>query len=83
MRTMARMNDTAPVVAALVLDGYRRMTGAVRLRRMDALTVDLRRLVVADLKRRNPGASEGAVRAELARRLLPPDLARRVIDERR
>jgi hypothetical protein len=45
---------------------------------MSALTVDLRRLVVADVCRRNPAASETMVRAELARRFLPPELAARV-----
>jgi hypothetical protein len=79
---MDGMNDTAPAIAALVLDGYRKMTAVERVRRMSALTVDLRRLIVADVKRRNPNASESDVRAELARRWLPPELAKKLIDER-
>jgi hypothetical protein len=78
------MNDTAPAIAALVLDGYRKMTPSERLRRMSALTADLRRLVIADVRRRNPNATDDEVRAELARRWLPPDLAMRLLaDERR
>jgi len=77
------MNDTAPAVAALVLEGYRKMTPGERLRRMSALTVDLRRLVVADVRRRHPNATKDEVRAELARRWLPPELAKRLIDDGR
>jgi len=77
------MNDTAPAVAALVLEGYRKMTPGERLRRMSALTVDLRRLIVADVRRRHPNATEDEVRAELARRWLPPELAKRLIDDGR
>jgi len=77
------MNDTAPAVAALVLEGYRKMTPGERLRRMSALTVDLRRLIVADVRRRHPDATDDQVRAELARRWLPPELAKRLIDDGR
>jgi len=77
------MNDTAPAVVALVLEGYRKMTPGERLRRMSALTVDLRRLIVADVRRRHPNATEDEVRAELARRWLPPELAKRLIDDGR
>ena len=77
------MNDTAPAVAALVLEGYRKMTPGERLRRMSALTVDLRRLIVADVRRRHLNATEDEVRAELARRWLPPELAKRLIDDGR
>jgi hypothetical protein len=73
------MNDTAPSIAGIVLEGYRAMSSSDRLRRMSALTVDLRRLVVADVRSRHPDASDRMVRAEHARRLLPPDLAERVI----
>jgi hypothetical protein len=72
------VDDTAPAIAAMVLDGYRKMTPSDRLRRMSALTVDLRRLVIADLLRRQPHATPTTVRAELARRFLPPELAARV-----
>ena len=78
-----RVNDTAPNIAAFVLDGYRKMTPVERLRRMSALTVDLRRLIIADIRRRQPNASDADVRDELARRWLPPELAKRLIDERR
>ena len=77
------MNDTAPAIAALVLDGYRKMTPNERLRRMSALTVDLRRLIVADIRRRHPNATDDEVRAELGRRWLPPELAQRLADARR
>jgi hypothetical protein len=73
------VNDTSPAVTALVLEGYRKMTPAERLSRMNALTVDLRRLIVADVKRRRPNATDADVRAELARRWLPPELAERVL----
>ena len=76
------MNDTAPAIAAFVLDGYRKMTPSERLRRMSALTVDLRRLIVADVRRRHPDATDDEIQAELARRCLPPELAKRLIDER-
>ncbi len=76
--TLNGVNDTAPAIAAMVLDGYRKMTSTDRLRRMSALTVDLRWLVVADLLRRHPDATPAMVQTELARRFLSPELAARV-----
>ena len=76
------MNDTAPAIAALVLDGYRKMTPSERLQRASALTLDLRRLIIAEVRRRDPNATDDEVRRELARRCLPPELAARVIHDR-
>ena len=71
-------SDTSPEVEAFVIAGYRAMSGVERLRRMSELTIAVRRLAAADVRRLYPSATEREARAHLARRFLPAELAVRV-----
>jgi hypothetical protein len=69
-------SDTTPPVEALLLEGYRRMSGAQKLERMAALNRMARELALVDLRRRHPNDTPDQRRMRLASRWLDPSLMR-------
>jgi hypothetical protein len=51
-------NDTHPAIEAILIEGYRRMTPAQKLRRVEDLTRTVRQLALQDIRRRYPHADE-------------------------
>jgi len=70
-------NDTHPVVEAMIVDGYRRMSPSQKLGRVAALTRALDELVLADVRRRFPDASEREQALRVASRRLDAETMRR------
>jgi hypothetical protein len=70
-------NDTHPVVEAMIVDGYRRMSPSQKLGRVAALTRALDELVLADVRRRFPEASEREQALRVASRRLDAETMRR------
>jgi len=70
-------NDTHPVVEAMIVDGYRRMSPSQKLGRVAALTRALDELVLADVRRRFPNASEREQALRVASRRLDAETMRR------
>ncbi len=71
-------DDTDPAVQAILLEGYRRMSGAQKLARMCAMYRMAQELARADIRRRYPDDSPRQVQLRLASRWLGADLMRRV-----
>ena len=67
-------DDTHPDVARLQIAGWRRMSPAEKLRRVDDLNAAVRQLAAARIRREQPGLSDQALSLELARLWLPPEL---------
>ena len=74
---MSEPNDTHPVVEAMIVDGYRRMSPSQKLGRVAALTRALDELVLADVRRRFPNASEREQALRVASRRLDAETMRR------
>jgi len=69
--------DTHPAIEALVIAGYRRMSGASKLERMCAMNRMGQELALADLRRRYPADTPAVRRLRLAARWLGADLMRK------
>lgn len=74
---MSEPNDTHPAVEAMIVDGYRRMSPSQKLGRVAALTRALDELVLADVRRRFPDASEREQALRVASRRLDAETMRR------
>ncbi|HEX7602521.1 MAG TPA: hypothetical protein VF316_12985 [Polyangiaceae bacterium] len=74
---MSEPNDTHPVVEAMIVDGYRRMSPSQKLGRVAALTRALDELVLADVRRRFPDSSEREQALRVASRRLDAETMRR------
>jgi len=70
-------SDTHPVVAALLTEGYRRMSCAEKMARVCALSRAVQQLGLADVRRAHAGADERELALRLASRRLDPELMRR------
>ena len=64
---MSAPEDTDPVVDALLIEGYRRMSPSQKLDRVRALTQAVLELALVDIRRRHPGAERGSRRSALHR----------------
>jgi hypothetical protein len=64
MRTLSE--DTAPAVEALLIAGYRRMTPAQKLARVEALNETALQFAAARVRREHPGIPERELRLRLA-----------------
>lgn len=62
-----RLSDTAPDASEVLVDLYRRMTPAAKLRRVRDLTLAANQLALAGLRERHPGESEPELLLRLAR----------------
>ncbi|MBI2377442.1 MAG: hypothetical protein HYV07_25805 [Deltaproteobacteria bacterium] len=63
--------DTDPKAQAILVEGYRRMSGSKKLAIVQQLTVAVQELAILDIRRRHPEASEREVKLRLASRWLP------------
>ena len=72
------LSDTHPEAEKRLIEGYRAMTPAQKMRSLGAMYRAARRLALVDIRRRHPEASEREVRMRLAARFLEPELMRRV-----
>jgi len=76
------INDTDPQAEAVQIEILRKMSPARRLRLAASLNETCRKLALAGLRRRNPGASEEDLARMLARQLLGEALSEKVNRER-
>ena len=67
-------NDTDPLVEALLVEGYRRMSPSEKLERVRALTRAVQELALLDIRRRHPDADERELALRLASRWIEPEL---------
>ena len=70
-------DDTHPDAERILIEGYRRMPAAEKLRCVAELNAALDQLAMADIRRRHPDADERECRLRLASRWLEPELMRR------
>jgi hypothetical protein len=66
--------DTDPVVEAILIEGYRRMSPSQKLDRVRSLTHAVQELALADIRRRHPDADEREQSLRLASRWIERDL---------
>jgi hypothetical protein len=66
--------DTDPVVEAILVEGYRKMSPSQKIECVCALTRTVRQLALADIRRRHPRAGERELTLRLASRCIEPDL---------
>jgi hypothetical protein len=69
--------DTHPEIERILIEAYRRMTPAEKIRKMRQLNEFGYRLALAEVQRRYPGASERECQLRVASRYLPADLMRK------
>ena len=72
-------NDTSPEVERILIEGYRRMSPAQKLARVQALTQAVQELALLDVRRRHPNADERELALRVASRWLEPDLMLRAL----
>jgi hypothetical protein len=68
------LDDTHPVVQALLIDGYRKMSPAEKMDSVRRLTLAVRQLALADIRRRHPESDAREQALRLASRCLEPEL---------
>ena len=68
------VSDTSPVVEALLVEGYRKMSPSEKLERVRQLTRAVQELALLDIRRRHPDADERELALRLASRWLEPEL---------
>jgi hypothetical protein len=68
--------DTPPEIEKIIIEGYRRMSAAQKLRLMQALNRTAQLLALSDIKRRHPQASPREWQLRLASRWIEPALMR-------
>lgn len=66
--------DTDPKIEALLVEGYRAMSAKQKLERLQALTQDVQRLAMLDVRRRHPECDERERALMVASRWIEPDL---------
>jgi hypothetical protein len=76
---MARsgISDTHPAIEARMIEGYRAMTPAEKLCRVEALNETVLQLAAARIRQENPGLTERELRLRLAALWLPVETMRR------
>jgi hypothetical protein len=71
------LTDTPPEIEKLIVEGYRKMSAAQKLRIMQDLIRTAHLLALSDIKRRHPNAVERELQLRLASRWLEPELMRK------
>jgi hypothetical protein len=74
MCSVDETNDTHPVVEAIMIEAYRRMTPTEKMARVAALNRMVVQLAMSDVRARHPEADEHEVRLRVASRWLGPKL---------
>jgi uncharacterized protein YfbU (UPF0304 family) len=69
--------DTHPEIERILIEAYRRMTPAEKLRKVRQLNEFGYRLALAEVRRRHPDASERECQLRVASRYLPAELMRK------
>ncbi len=67
-------NDTSPEIDKILVEGYRKMSPAQKLARMQALTRAVQELALLDVRRRHPNADEREQSLRVASRWIEPSL---------
>ncbi len=70
--------DTPPEIEKLLIEGYRRMSAAQKLRLMQDLIRTAQLLALSDVKRRHPQAERRELELRLASRWIEPELMKTV-----
>lgn len=70
-------DDTHPVVEALLIEGYRKMSPAQKLERVRSLTRAVQELALTDVRRRHSNADAREQALRVASRWIEPDLMAR------
>ena len=65
---VASTDDTDPVIKALLIEGYRRMSPAQKMERVTALTRAVQELALADIRPRHPDVDDRERALRLASR---------------
>ena len=73
----SRLDDTHPIIQALLIDGYRKMSPAEKIDRIRSLTLAVQKLALADIRRRHPEADAREQSLRLASRWIEPALMAR------
>jgi hypothetical protein len=71
-------SDTDPRIEAILLAGYRAMSPAQKIQRVQALNETVLQFAAAGIRREQPGIEERELRLRLAVRWLGEDTVRRV-----
>jgi hypothetical protein len=71
------LTDTPPEIEMLIVEGYRKMSAAQKLRIMQDLIRTAHLLALSDIKRRYPNAVKRELQLRLASRWLEPELMRK------
>lgn len=70
-------SDTSPEIERFLIEGYRKMSPAQKLLRVQALTQAVQELALLDVRRRHPNADEREQALRVASRWIEPSLMRR------
>jgi hypothetical protein len=73
----AQLSDTSPEIEKLIIEGYRKMSAAQKLRIMQDLIRTAHLLALSDIKRRYPNAVKRELQLRLASRWVEPELMRK------
>lgn len=72
--------DTSPDAERVLVEGYRRMSGAKKLQQVTELTFAVQQLALARLRLEDPTATDRELQVRLAALWLPPELLERVLE---
>jgi hypothetical protein len=70
----ASLDDTHPLIQALIVEGYRKMSAAEKLQCVRRLTLAIQELALADVRRRHPDADAREQALRVASRWIEPSL---------
>jgi hypothetical protein len=73
-------NDTHPMIEAMLVEGYRKMSPSQKLERVRSLTRAVQELALADVRRRHPTADAREQALRIASRWIEPELMVRAFD---
>jgi hypothetical protein len=71
------LDDTHPLIQALIMEGYRKMSAAEKLQCVRRLTLAIQELALADVRRRHPRADAREQALRVASRWIEPSLMAR------
>lgn len=78
MKTIPLWEDTSPEAAQRLIELYRNMPAARKLRQVEELTRAVQQLALARLRAEDPGASDDELDLRLASLWLPAEVVERV-----
>jgi hypothetical protein len=73
----ANLLDTPPEIEKIIIEGYRKMSAAQKLKIMQDLIRTAQLLELSDIKRRYPNAVNRELQLRLASRWIEPELMRK------